>query len=539
MGYQYGGAMRRFHRASGWQGPQWPETATSTRSRTFYLWWSTYLQHIVHIAMTTPMLPFALVTIDRRAKLPLHRQVYEQLRRAILDSALRGGHRIPSTRLLAEDLGISRLPVLVAYEQLIHEGYLEARTGSGTFVRSVLPDETLRPIVAGTGTVRAPRAVAARTTRTPVARNEGGLAPFRTSLPGLDVFPRAAWSRIVARHAHRLAQVHMGYGDPAGLPRLRAALAEHLTVARALRCDPDQVIIVSGSQSALRLCAAVLLGSGDRVGFEEPGYPGARAALRANGAELVPVDVDAEGLDVGELDALTPSMRAVYVTPSHQYPLGASMSAARRVALLDWAVRHRAWVIEDDYDSEFRYVSRPLGALQGMGKAAADRVIYVGTFSKVMFPALRVGYLVVPRSLRERFIAAREAFDIFSPTLYQLALTTFIKEGLLARHIRRMRGAYRERRDALLEGLALHCDGLLAVQDADAGLHLATLLPRGVSDTMVVQRMSERGLAATALSGCYLGKTRETGLLLGFAGSEPKALATATRTLGEVLRAIS
>jgi GntR family transcriptional regulator/MocR family aminotransferase len=486
--------------------------------------------------MTTPVVPFALVAIDRRIRQPLHRQIYECLRRAILDGALRGGQRIPSTRSLSEDLGVSRLPVLLAYQQLLHEGYLEARTGAGTFVRAILPDDTLRPVAVGSVTAR----VQVQPARKPVARNDGGLAPFRTSLPGLDVFPRRDWSRIVAREAHRLRPIHMAYGDPAGLPRLRAAIADHLTVARALRCDPDQVIIVSGSQSALRLCAAVLLRHGDRVGIEEPGYPGARVALTASGAVLAPVRVDAEGLTVDALETLTPSVRAVCVTPSHQYPLGASMSAARRLALLDWAVRHRAWVIEDDYDSEFRYVSRPLGALQGMGETAAERVIYVGTFSKVMFPALRVGYLVVPRSLREDFIAAREGFDIFSPTLYQLALTAFISEGLLARHIRRMRGIYRERRDALVEGLALHCGGLLAVHDADAGLHLCTLLPRRVADTMVVARMLERGLAGTALSDCYLRKRRKrSGLLLGFAGSEPKTLRAATRVLGEVLRLLA
>jgi GntR family transcriptional regulator/MocR family aminotransferase len=499
---------------------------------------TTALTILVIFVMTTPTLPFAIVTIDRRSGHPLHRQVYDCLRRAILQGMLRAGQRIPSTRNLAADLGVSRLPVLAAYEQLLHEGYLEARTGSGTFVHAVLPDDALRPLARGTDGRAARDSAAVRTARMPKARNEGGLSPFRTSLPALDAFPRTTWSRIVARHAHRLSPVHMSYGDPAGLPRLRAAIAEYLSVARALGCDADQVIIVSGSQAALRVCAAVLLRRGDRVAIEEPGYPGARVALTATDAELVPVGVDAEGLDVRALAELDPPVRAAYVTPSHQYPLGASMSAARRAALVDWAVRHRAWVIEDDYDSEFRYVSRPLGALQGMGAAAAERVIYVGTFSKVMFPALRVGYLVVPPSVRDEFIAAREALDLFSPTLYQLALTTFIRDGHLARHVRRMRSVYRERRDALLDGLARHCDGLLALQDADAGLHAATLLPSGVDDTAVVAHLLERGLAATALSPCYITRRRETGLLLGFAGFDAGTLKTATRTLGDVLRTL-
>jgi GntR family transcriptional regulator/MocR family aminotransferase len=282
----------------------------------------------------------------------------------------------------------------------------------------------------------------------------------------------------------------------------------------------------------------VLLRRGDRVAIEEPGYPGARAALSATGAELVPVTVDDDGMDVGKIDHVGGGVRAAYVTPSHQYPLGASMSAARRLALVEWAARERAWVIEDDYDSEFRYASRPLGALQGMSGIAAERVVYVGTFSKVLFPALRVGYLVVPAQLCDEFIAAREALDLFSPTLYQLALATFIHDGHLARHVRRMRGVYRERRDALLDGLARHCDGLLAMHNADAGLHAATLLPRGVDDTAVVSRMKARGLAATALSSCYLARRTETGLLLGFAGANATTLTAATRTLGEVLRSV-
>jgi GntR family transcriptional regulator/MocR family aminotransferase len=358
-------------------------------------------------------------------------------------------------------------------------------------------------------------------------------------VPALDVFPHATWSRIVAHHARRLSPAQMGYGDPAGLPRLRRAVAEYLGVARALRCDPSQVIIVSGSQAALRVCATVLLRRGDHVVVEEPGYPGARVALTASGAELVPIAVDGDGLDVAALDRLGRRVRAAYVTPSHQYPLGASMSAARRLALVDWAARRRAWVIEDDYDSEYRYVSRPLGALQGMGDVAAERVVYVGTFSKVLFPALRVGYLVVPTQLRDEFIAAREALDLFSPTLYQLALATFLRDGHLASHVRRMRVVYRERRDALLDGLARHCDGLLTLHNADAGLHVATILPPGVDDVDVVTRMRARGLAATPLSKCYIARRAKRGLLLGFAGADAPALRSATRTLGDVLRTVA
>jgi GntR family transcriptional regulator / MocR family aminotransferase len=483
----------------------------------------------VRTAASPQLLP--ILPIDRTAGVPLHRQIYDGLRRAILDGMLRAGQRVPSTRALAAELEVSRLPVLTAYEQLLHEGYLDGRIGSGTFVRATLPDDTLRPAVDSRG---GGRTVLRRRPALPRGRDEGGLRPFRVSLPALDQFPHALWARLVARHAHRMVPANMAYGDAAGLPALRVAIADHLRTARAVRCEPEQVLVVSGSQAALRLCAAVLLGAGDVVAMEEPGYTGARVALGAGGAELAPVPVDDQGIDVDALRRLGRRPRAAYVTPSHQYPLGASMSAARRLALLDWAERRNAWLIEDDYDSEYRYVSRPLGALQGMN--AGGRVIYVGTFSKVLFPAIRVGYLVVPPQLWDAFIEARLAFDIFSPPLYQLALADFLGQGHFARHLRRMRATYLRRRDALLEGLARHCGDRLTVHNADAGLHIATMLPEGMDDMDVCRRMAARGITASPLSECYAGRARRHGLLLGFGGADERSLAQATRTLGEVLR---
>ena len=468
--------------------------------------------------------------IDRSRGEPIHRQIYDGLRRAILEGRIRPGHRIPSTRGLAEELGVSRMPVLTAYDQLLHEGYLEGRVGSGTFVSGSLPDDFLRstpPVAGGPGKGRRPRLPR------PSIPDEGGLGPFRVSLPALDLFPHALWARLVARHAHRMTHDQMAYGDPAGLLSVREAIADHLRAARAVRCGAGQILIVSGSQAALRLATAVLLTPGDRVAVEEPGYPGARDALAAGGAELVPVPVDGEGMSVSALRRRG-RVRAVHVTPSHQYPLGPSMSAGRRLALLDWAARGEAWVLEDDYDSEYRYVSRPLGALQGM--ETHERVIYMGTFSKVLFPAVRVGYVVVPPSLWERFLRARQALDLFPPTLYQLALADFLREGHFARHLRRMRRVYLERRDALLTGLEQNCGDRLTVPNADAGLHVAALLEGGPSDVEVVRRLAGRSLAATALSTCYAGASPQSGLLLGFGGSTPGKLLVATRVLGEVLR---
>ncbi|HEX8298583.1 MAG TPA: PLP-dependent aminotransferase family protein, partial [Rubricoccaceae bacterium] len=419
------------------------------------------------------------VPLARGDEAPLYRQIYERLREAVLSGHLRPGQRVPSTRALADELGVSRLPVLTAYEQLRHEGYFEGRAGSGTYVSAALPDDTLRTAGASDRS-QSERPAGRSPVPSPRPWDEGVLRPFRVSQPALDAFPHALWARTVARRAHALTPEHMAYGDPAGPWELREAVAEHLRTTRAVQCEAGQVLVVSGSQAALQLCGAVLLGRGERVALEEPGYPGARVALTAGGAEPVPVPVDGDGLDVKALAVRGAGVRAVYVTPSHQYPLGASMSAARRLALIDWAEREGAWLIEDDYDSEYRYVSRPLGALQGV--SPGGRVVYVGTFSKVMFPALRVGYLVVPPALWDAFVAAREALDLFSPTLYPLALADFLREGHYARHVRRMRGVYLRRRATLLDGLEQHCGGRLAVHNADAGLHVATFLPGGVDD---------------------------------------------------------
>jgi len=475
----------------------------------------------------------AHLPIDRRSKTPLHRQIYDGFRRAILGGMLRPGQRVPSTRVLATELEISRLPVLTAYEQLLHEGYFEGRVGSGTYVCDIPPDVHLRaqPHPARTKAVARGKPASARV---PVGRDEGGVRPFRPTLPALDQFPYTVWTRIVARQAHRLTPSDLAYGDPAGHGPLRGAIASYMRTARAVNCEGEDVLVTSGSQAGLRISAAVVLARGDRVAMEEPGYPGARAAFEAAGAKIVPIPVDGEGIDVDALSSIRQRVRAVYVTPSHHYPLGMAMSAARRMALLDWAARHDAWILEDDYDSEYRYVSRPLPALQGMD--SRGRVIYIGTFSKVIFPSLRVGYLIVPRPLRERFLDARDAFDICSSSLYQLALTEFLNAGHFARHLRRMRGVYHRRRDALLIGLARHCDGLLTVANADAGLHVTTLMCDRRDDRAAVALLRAHGVTAAPLSLCYAGRGRRTGLLLGFGGFDERALIAATRTLGETLR---
>jgi GntR family transcriptional regulator/MocR family aminotransferase len=461
---------------------------------------------------------------------PLYRQIYAGYRAAILEGRLRPGERVPSSRALARELGISRLPVLNAFEQLLHEGYLEGRGGSGTYVAALVP------VRGGAG---GPSAAMARVPAdAPGAQQAAAHAPpaptehaaFRVSLPALERFPRATWARLVARNVRNMPLSAMAYGDPAGEPALREAIAAYLRSARAVRCEASQVLVLPGSQMALQLCARVLLQPGDRVCIEEPGYPGAHQAFGAAGAKLHPVPVDAHGLVV---EALAPASRAVYVTPSHQYPLGVSMHAARRLALLAWARQHRAWIVEDDYDSDFRYASRPLGSLQGMQHGA--NVIYVGSFSKVLFPALRIGYLVVPPELARRFVEERSALDLFSPTLHQLALCDFLREGHFVRHVRRMRSVYRARRDALVEAIGTRLGTQLQIVNSDAGMHLAAWLPPAVDDLAVVRCAAKRGVSATALSTCHAGNAPRSGLVLGFSGAAEAEIERAVGMLAEAI----
>ncbi len=464
---------------------------------------------------------------DRASATPYYRQIYDGYRMAILTGLLRRGERLPSTRALAAELGISRLPAVYAFEQLLHEGYIEGRAGSGTYVKDSIPDE----LANATASAAQSSPAASQKTRAQLLSERPRLAPLRVSLPALDRFPVRLWSKLVSKHARQFTIEQMAYGDPAGYLPLREAVADYLRTARAVRCEADQVLIVSGSQMALQITALSLLGSGSTVCIEEPGYPGAHAALACGGARIVPVPVDDEGIDVDALAAKGRKVRAVYVTPSHQYPLGVSMTASRRMALLDWARRTGAWIVEDDYDSEYRYASRPLGALQGID---ASRVIYIGTFSKVLFPSLRLGYVVVPHSLVDDFTRHRESIDLFSPVLEQAVLAEFLRDGHFGRHLRRMRALYEKRRDALVRGLREHAAELVP-HNSDAGLHVTTFLPQGIDDRVIVREAARRGIEATALSTCYVGEHPRSGLVLGFGGASERRIITACKTLGEVL----
>lgn len=477
--------------------------------------------------------------LDQHDDVPLYLQLYEQVRRAVLNRRLGPGARLPSSRTLASELGLSRATVIQAYDRLWSEGYIEARVGSGSRVTASLPEERL---AAATTAQRAPQGRAtARLSRraqalVPSLAGAGHLdvaRPFLPGYPAIDLFPIAVWRRLAWRRLRSRNQSDLlRPSEPAGNAALRSAIAAHLRLTRGVRCSAEQVVITTGTQQTLARLAALLLDPGDGAWIEDPGYPGARRALLAAGARLVPVPVDAAGIVVDAGVDREPRARLAYVTPSHQFPTGATMSIERRLRLLQWAGDADAWILEDDYDGEYRYEERPLQALQGMD--GVGRVIYMGTFGKILFPALRLGYAVLPASLVPAFVAARGADAGALPLLEQLVLGDFLRDEHLARHLRRMRLVYRERRDALLEALARRCASHLVPGPAGAGIHLAATLLQG-NDIEVSKRAAGRGLTAFAVSEFALEPRGRGGLVLGFAGWSPAKLRNAVDLLAGVL----
>jgi GntR family transcriptional regulator / MocR family aminotransferase len=481
-----------------------------------------------------------LIQVDRRAREPLHRQIYNAYRAAIVERALRPKQQVPSTRTLASELGVSRIPVLNAYAQLLAEGYFEARVGAGTVVSSMLPDEVRSPQHAQAST-------SSRRCAAPVPPNSislpsmGNILPwlgprlgaFSPGQPAFDQFPFKVWSRLVARHSRNLRPPSMHYGSPMGSNGLREAVAGYLRTARGVRCEAEQIMIVSGSQQALEITARVLLEPGNSVWMEEPGYRFARALFNLQGCQIVPVPVDREGLNVSAGIKRCKNARAALVTPSHQYPLGVTMSASRRLQLLEWSHRSGSWIIEDDYDSEYRYESMPIASLQGLDRGS--QVVYIGTFSKVLFPSLRLAYLVIPRDLIERFLAVRFTFDIAPPNFFQSVVADFIREGHFSRHIRRMRLLYRDRRSALLNGLRAQLDIPIDVTGEQAGLHLSIKLPRDFCDHEISERASRQRIWLAPLSSYYRKRPSQQGFILGFSNTPAEDMPRAVRKLRDVI----
>jgi GntR family transcriptional regulator / MocR family aminotransferase len=480
-----------------------------------------------------------LIAVDRTATTPLHKQICDAYRVQILEGSLRPGQRIPSTRELSLELRVSRIPVLNAYSQLLAEGYFESRIGSGTFVSSSLPDRAFSPgrsRVSGQQARSGPRKISPRASALPPYERAPWIAsrgPFNLSQPALEAFPVRVWSNLVGRQSRGLQVGALQYGNPMGLEELREAIAGYLRTMRAVRCAPHQIMIVSGSQQALDLSARVLLEAHDPVWLEEPGYWLVQHTLKAAGCRLVSVPVDQEGLDVSAGIKRCRKARAAYVAPSHQFPLGVTMSAARRLKLLDWAQSAGAWIIEDDYDSEYRYESMPISSLQGLDHQS--RVIYIGTFSKVLFPSLRLGYIVIPPDLVERFAAVRNAMDICPPHFYQAVLADFIREGHFSRHLRRMRQSYAERRSALVSAIKAEFGSALEIVGTEAGMHLCVLLPARFRDIDLANRAAQQKLWLWPLSPCYLGQAARQGFVLGFGNTPAEDVPAAVRRLGALL----
>ncbi|GCF09733.1 MocR-like pyridoxine biosynthesis transcription factor PdxR [Dictyobacter arantiisoli] len=489
--------------------------------------------------------------LDHHASTPLYQQIYSAMRQAILSGSLPAGTRLPSTRTFASTLGVSRTTVIVAFEQLLYEGYLRGQVGNGTYVEESLPDELLRlPQSSQQGPSKDADRVAHPHTPGLSARGRliaaAPVAPiqsweqvilrqtFRHGIPALHEFPFKLWARLAHKRWQKINPDYFGYSDPAGYRPLRQEIAAYLQTARGVRCSEEQIIIVAGSQQAINLAAQLLIDPGDDVWIEDPGYLGARGALLSSGAHLVPVPVDAEGIELEAGIRMSPRARLIYTTPSHQFPTGVTMSLARRLALLRHATRTGAWILEDDYDGEYRYTGHPLASLQGLDQAG--RVIYIGTFSKVMFPGLRLGYLVAPPDLIDAFSAAHAAADRNSHMLDQMVLADFMVEEHFSRHVRRMRALYASRQEIMLDALQKEdATGLLTVQPDEAGMHLCAHLPAAYPDVLVSKRAAEQDLILTAISRYAYQHSTRNGLILGYTSFDEQEIRTGIRHLQQLL----
>ena len=472
----------------------------------------------------TATLPLSLPSPPAAAS--LYRWFYEELRSAILDGRLHPGSRLPATRDLAAAYQLSRATIVTAFEQLKSEGYVEGKGGSGTYVSQVLPEQLLQ-----VGRLRQEKRLPHR--RVPLSSYARRLQPFQSSTPrplrafranqpALDLFPTTLWAQVASRRLRRVSANLLAGGEALGYRPLREAVADYLNTSRGVKCSAEQVLIVSGAQEALDRTARVLLNPGEPVWMEEPGYPGASVVFRAIGAKICSVPVDDEGLDLESGLRRWRRARLVYVTPAHQFPLGVTMSLRRRLALLEWARRSGTLIFEDDYDSEYRYSGRPIPALQGLDRSGV--VVFSGSFSAVLFPALRLGYLVVPPDMVDIFAAAESVSTHHPPLLEQAVLCDFITEGHFARHIRAMRELYAERLSVLLDSAKAKLSGLLELSNVEAGLQTVGWLKGTVTAKRAAEAAAKRNVEVVPLSDYASGHSRKNALILGFAAVEPREL---------------
>lgn len=487
------------------------------------------------------------IALDNHSILPLHRQLYEELRRLILSGKLPPGRRLPSTRGMAKSLGISRATVTQSYEQLLSEGYLQTIRGSGTFVCSQLPDDLLATPLTDANTAISTQPLVQLSSygynllntdylalNNPELLNKKALINFQYGAPSLNETLLKQWRQLLSRYCRITNQAMFNYAsDPRGYLPLREAISSYLIQSRAVECEADQVIIVSGSQQALELVTRILIEQGDEVAIENPSYLDAQRIFLSNGAKLLPIPVDESGIIVEKLsDYGATKIKLIYVTPSHQFPTGAVISLSRRLELLAWATQTGAMIIEDDYDSEFRYIGRPIPALQGLDRG---KVIYIGTFSKVLFPALRIGYLVVPKELVSVLTYAKRLTDRHSPMLEQQVLTDFINEGYLERHIRRMRKLYDQRRQALMQALNKYFGEQVTILGENAGLHLMVRLHTNFSDQEVVNKAAVKGVKLVTAQRYYLKDALKCEFVLGYSNLSEEEIIEGVLRLSQAL----
>lgn len=481
--------------------------------------------------------PFSFPLPPRQPGTPAYLWLCDVIRSGILAGHLTPGTRLPATRDLAGQYGLSRGTIVAAFEQLRAEGYTAPRTGSGTYVTHTIPERLL-----SSGRSKETRHYPGRrrlTSRFVAQIGELSYheAPstraFRANQPALDLFPTTLWAQVAGRRLRQASSFDLLSCEAMGYRPLREAVATYLNTSRGVKCTADQVAIVSGLQEAIYLAGLMFVNPGDRVCMEAPGYNGAARVFTALGAQLVPVPVDDQGMTVPRTRAR--NVRLVYVTPAHQFPLGMTMSLARRMELLKWTRSNDAVILEDDYDSEYRYAGRPLPALQGLDVQGV--VLFAGSFSKVMFPSLRLGYLVVPPDLIPSVTAVKGLISRHAPVLEQAILTDFITAGHFARHIRRMREVYADRMEALVSGARQHLTGLLDISHVEGGLQTVGWLPEGIDAEVVAREAARRNIEVTPLTGFWGGTARRTGLQLGFAAIDPREIRRGLVELGKVIQA--
>lgn len=479
------------------------------------------------------------ITINKNSALPVYRQLYTEFRNAILTGRFRPGQQIPPSRELANYFNVSRTTVLLAFENLLAEGYIKGKPGSGTFINDELPENLLlakpnyESSISGTSKKNKSSDVKNIHIKNYLSQERlhyNKFEPFKPGVPDLNEFPFRIWTKLISNSVKDISKSDFGYSNSAGYKPLRNAIANYARASRGVKCENNQVIIINGSQQGIDLVCKVLLNPNDNIGFEEPGYTGARDAFSAAGIKIIPMPMDEEGINFKKTKV---KANLVYVTPSHQYPLGITMSLNRRLELLDYAFSIGAWILEDDYDSEYRYKGQPLSSLQGIDNN--DSVIYMGTFSKVMFPGLRLGYLIVPENLIESFTAAKMLTDRNSPIFEQAALAKFITEGHYGRHIRRMRMIYEKRKEVFYNYVEKYLSEYIFLHPTDAGLHTIGWLKKTNNDVEFAKLMFNYGIYTPPLTSYSFTKKSKPGLVFGYAAYSEQQIKNAIKKMAALL----